>query len=389
MIGNGLSPRSHLKQARSKKALEECLEVAGLQPEDIERLEIISAEETESSYNSNIENYIGIARVPIGLAGPVLVNGQYAKGRFLVPMATSEAALVASYNRGMSAITAAGGAVTTSRNCGVIRTPAFLFKTPEDARQFSIWVEGRKGDLEKLTGNFTRHGKLISLSTVVDHNVAFVLFRYDTSEAAGQNMVTVITDGLMEIISSECPIRIERSYIESNCSGDKKSTGLGYISGRGRHATASVDLDEAVLRDVLSTSVDEVATYGEVAQLGSMLAMQVGSQGHFANALAAIYLATGQDIACVSESSIGITRITRIDSGVRVTVTVPNIMVGTVGGGTSMPTPAICHKIIGADSARALSEVIAATCLAGEVSIMSAIASGQFARAHRILSRHR
>ena len=343
-------------------------------------------------YSANIENFIGTVKLPVGIIGPMRVNGLNAKGDFHVPMATTEAALVASYARGAYVATKAGGISTALLYEGVIRSPAFVFSGLFDAGRFVEWVVCHIDTLIAAAEATTRYGKLTSLEPIIDNDVVFLICRYTTGDAAGQNMVTIATNALCQAILADCPVKIRAWYIEGNFSGDKKASFLGLITGRGRKISASVTLPAAVVEKHLGTTVQAMLDYGRVADLGSHLSGQIGAQAHFANGLAALYLATGQDAACVAESAVGITRMEGRGPDLFVSVTMPNILVGSVGGGTGLPSQSAGLNILGlkgAGKSAALAEVAAATCLCGEISIVAAIAAGEFTRAHENLARHR
>ena len=348
--------------------------------------------EAPEVYSANIENFIGTVKLPVGIIGPMRVNGLNAKGDFHVPMATTEAALVASYARGAYVATKAGGISTALLYEGVIRSPAFVFSGLFDAGRFVEWVVCHIDTLIAAAESTTRYGKLTSLEPIIDNDVVFLICRYTTGDAAGQNMVTIATNALCQAILADCPVKIRAWYIEGNFSGDKKASFLGLITGRGRKISAAVTLPAAVVEKHLGTSVQAMLDYGRVADLGAHLSGQIGAQAHFANGLAALYLATGQDAACVAESAVGITRMEGRGPDLFVSVTMPNILVGSVGGGTGLPSQSAGLNILGlkgAGKSAALAEVAAATCLCGEISIVAAIAAGEFTRAHENLARHR
>jgi hydroxymethylglutaryl-CoA reductase (NADPH) len=288
-------------------------------------------------YSANIENFIGTVKLPVGIIGPLRINGLNAHGDFHVPMATTEAALVASYGRGALAATRAGGVGTALLYEGVIRTPAFVFDDLLSTGMFVDWVVHEIESLRASAEATTKHGKLVSLEPVIDNNVAFLICRYTTGDAAGQNMVTIATNALCEDIVARCPVRPKAWYIEGNFSGDKKASSLGLVTGRGRKVSASVTLPAEVVEKTLGTTVQAMLDYGQVANLGAHLSGQLGAQAHFANGLAALYIATGQDAACVAESAMGITRMERRGEDLFCSVTMPNILVGSVGGGTDFP----------------------------------------------------
>jgi len=205
-------------------------------------------------------------------------------------------------------------------------------------------------------------------------------------------MVTLAADAICEFLKTDCPVKPEHCFVEANYSGDKKASFLGMHEGRGRKVTASVTIPNDLIRRRLRVEPEKMLAYGRVASLGATLSGQFGAQAHYANALAALYIATGQDAACVSESSVGFTRMEARNEAVFFSVTLPNILVGTVGGGTALPTQNAALKLMGLagpGNAAALAEVTASLCLSGEISIIAAMASGQFAKAHKKLARDR
>ena len=347
---------------------------------------------TLPAYAANIENMIGTVKLPVGVAGPLRVNGLHAQGDYVVPLATTEAALVASYARGADLITRAGGAAAAMLSEGVLRSPAFLFADMVDAGTFVGWAAANAERLRAAAEATTRHGKLEAIEPFIDNDTVFLVCRYTTGDAAGQNMVTIATDALCRAVLEGCPVQPRAWFIEGNFSGDKKASYLGLITGRGRKVSASVVIPEALVRRCLHVGIDRMLDYARVAQLGAMLSGQIGAQGHYANGLAAFYIATGQDAACVAESAVGFTRMERRDDGLFMSVTLPNLLVGSVGGGTGLPAQRAALELMGlagAGKAAALAEVAASLCLAGEISIMAAIAAGDFTRAHHSLARTR
>lgn len=343
-------------------------------------------------YSSNIENMIGVVTLPVGVTGPLRVNGLHAKGDYVIPLATTEAALVASYARGADVITRSGGATAALLSEGVVRSPAFVFADLVEAGSFVAWIVANGGNLRAVAEATTRHGRLESIDPFIDNDIVFLVCRYTTGDAAGQNMVTIATEAMCRAIIEICPIVPRHWFVEGNFSGDKKASYLGLLTGRGRKVSASVVIPKAVVRRCLRVEVERMLDYARVAQLGAMLSGQIGAQGHYANGLAALYLATGQDAACVAESAVGFTRMEDRDGDLFMSVTMPNILVGSVGGGTSLPSQSAGLSLLGlagSGNAAALAEVVASTCLAGEISIMAAIAAGEFTRAHHRLARGR
>ena len=339
----------------------------------------------------NIENFIGMAQIPVGLAGPLLVNGTEAQGDFLIPLATTEGTLVASYNRGMKACREAGGISSVCLMQGVQRSPFFKFRNIGEAGQFVQWVHDQLPVFHRLVAKSSRHAQLHNLDTNMEGNSVILTFEYGTGDAAGQNMVTVCTDRICRFIVEHSPFMPGEWYLESNYSGDKKATALSFSAVRGKKMTSEVLLPESVVRRVLKTTPEAMARYWQASTLSVVQSGAIGAQGHIANGLTALFIACGQDVACISESSIGLTRMELNDAGdLYVAVTLPSLIVGTVGGGTGLPTQRECLELMdcyGVGKARKLAEICCAVALAGELSIAAALAEGHFCGAHERLGR--
>jgi hydroxymethylglutaryl-CoA reductase (NADPH) len=344
-------------------------------------------------YQHHVENLIGTLKVPVGLAGPLRVNGLFAQGEYYLPLATTEAALVASYSRGARLISEAGGCTAVLLAEGLTRAPGFAFRSLQEAGLFLVWALGHVEELRRAGEATTRHGKLADLRVAVEGNHVYLLFEFITGDAAGQNMVTIATDAICAYIADHSPVRPQAWFVEANLSGDKKASAQSFLSVRGKKVTAEVRIPRGLTARRLHTTPDRMVEYWRMSAIGGVLSGTMGIHGHYANGLAALYLATGQDVACVAESAVGVTRLERTDEGgLYAAVTLPNLTVGTVGGGTSLPGPQACLEILGLGgpgNAAALAEVCAGLCLAGELSIIGALAAGEFARAHRRLARGR
>lgn len=299
-------------------------------------------------FQGNIENLIGTLKIPVGVAGPLRVNGLFAKGDYPVPLATTEAALVASYHRGTSLITEAGGCSAMVLIESVNRSPSFSFAALTDASQFVMWALAEMETFQKIAASTTRHGELIDLGTTIEGNHVYL------------NMVTIATQAIFDHILAHSPVRPVRAYVESNLSGDKKASARAFSNGRGKKVTAEVSLPADLVKKRLHCSVGEMCDYWQTSAIGGVLSGTIGIQGQFANGLAALYLATGQDVACVAESAVGVTRFEKTREGdLDATVTLPGLMVGTVGGGTGLPTQKACLQLMNLadpEKARALRE---------------------------------
>jgi len=337
-------------------------------------------------FQGNIENFVGMAQLPLGVIGPLRINGAYAHGDFHIPMATTEGALIASHNRGAKVISLSGGARVLCLTERVSRAPGFIFSNLIEAGQFIVWVVQRFENLKSRVKDTTRHGQLEDIRVTLEGNHVYLNFEYTTGDAAGQNMVTIATDALCRSIVADCPVKPKHWFIESNMSGDKKATALSYLSVRGKKVTAEVEIPRTLVQEFLHTAPEMIMEYWKMSFVGGVQSGSIGVQGHYANGLAALFIACGQDAACVSEASVGITRVDVAGKGdLYISVTLPNLIVGTVGGGTGLPTQRECLEMLGCKgegTARKFAEICAATLLAGEISIMGALAAGQFTQAH-------
>jgi hydroxymethylglutaryl-CoA reductase (NADPH) len=339
----------------------------------------------------NIENFIGMSQVPTGVIGPLRVIGTAAEGDFFVPLATSEGALVASYHRGAKATHLAGGVRSVCLTQGVQRAPMFRFKDLSDLGKFIVWLLPLDQQFRDIVAQTSRFAQLDDISTNIEGNQLTIIFNYTTGDASGQNMVTICTDAICKWIIENAPIKPEYWFIEGNFSGDKKATAMSFMNVRGKKVTAEVELSADIVSQVLKTTSRKMAQYWQSSTVGIIQTGSIGAQGHYANGLAALFIATGQDAACVSEAAVGITRMEEtIDGGLYAAVTLPNLIVGTVGGGTGLPTQRECLEMMGcagAGSARKYAEIAAALVLAGELSIAAALSAGHFTSAHQKLGR--
>ncbi|MEW6996465.1 hydroxymethylglutaryl-CoA reductase [Colwelliaceae bacterium BS250] len=346
---------------------------------------------TMQQYKKNIENFIGTVKLPVGIAGALRVNGLFAQGDYFIPLATTEAALVASYNRGALLISEAGGCSAMLLNEGVSRTPGFAFATLIQAGQFVAWITTQLEQFTKLAQSTSSHVELKDLKINIEGNHVYLIFDYLTGDASGQNMVTIATNAVFETILENSPIKPKYAFLDGNLSGDKKATSQSLNGVRGKKVTAEVHISADLIEQRLHTTPERMADFWRMSSVGGVLSGAVGVQGHYANGLAALYIACGQDAACVAESAVGVTRMELNDDGsLYAAVTLPNLMVGTVGGGTALPSQAANLDILGLagnGNAKALAEVCASLCLAGELSIIGAFCAGHFAKAHRKLAR--
>lgn len=359
----------------------EHLETTQLQPEQLK---------------GNIENFIGAVQVPVGLAGPLLLRGQYAQGYHFAPFATTEGALVASACRGAKALSKSGGVHTYVMAQQMMRAPVFITESCQDALQLQAWLLDHRKEIEAKVSGTSRHAQLLRMEPFILGRTLHVRFVYQTGDASGQNMTTACTWKVCQWIMAQMhyypAIRIQNFYIESNMSGDKKVNYLNFGSGRGIRVVAEAVLSHEVLRQVLKIEADELLEGVSHFMNGSTQLGMLGFNINIANTIAAIFAATGQDIACVHESSIGQLSIQKHPVGVYASLVLPSLIIATVGGGTGLPTQRDCLKVMGCagtGQVNKLAEIIAGFCLALDLSTLSSIVSGQFASAHERLGRNR
>lgn len=347
--------------------------------------------EDKSVFEGNIENYIGLTQIPTGIIGPVKVLGTAAIGDFYIPMATTEGALIASYQRGATAASICGGITSLCLTEGVQRSPVFKFENMGLLAEFLIWVVQYMDVYKTITSKISNYAKLLEMRPNIEGNHLILTFEYETGDASGQNMVTICTDAICEYIITNCPTKPIIWFIESNYSGDKKATTISFTTVRGKKVSAEVEIKKEVVKKILRTTPDALVKYCNASTIGAIQSGAIGAQGHFSNGLAAIFMACGQDVACVSEAATGITRMEVTPKGdLYACVTLPNLIVGTVGGATSLPTQRECLELMdcyGTGKSQKFAEICAAVILAGELSITSAISAGHFVKAHRILGR--
>ncbi|HEY7476270.1 MAG TPA: hydroxymethylglutaryl-CoA reductase [Vicinamibacterales bacterium] len=386
-----MPPRVPGGSAVTTEAIDARWALAAMPPAARDELADARTIEQREAYARSVENFVGTVKVPVGLAGPLRVNGLHATGDYYVPLATTEAALVASYSRGAQVVTEAGGCAALLLNEGVSRAPGFAFDTLGDAAHFAAWAATAVEHFKAVAEATSRYGRLLDMGLEVEGNHVYLEFVFTTGDAAGQNMVTIATEAICRAIVERAPVRPRYWFVEANLSGDKKATTHSFMSVRGKKVAAEVVIPAALLADRLHTTAGAMIDYWRMSALGGVMSGSIGVHGHYANGLAALFIACGQDAACVAEAAVGVTRFEPADAGgLYAAVTLPNVIVGTVGGGTRLPSQHACLDILGlngADCARAFAELIAALSLAGELSITAALAAGQFTEAHHRLAR--
>ncbi len=341
--------------------------------------------EKPQDYAGNIEGLIGMTSIPTGICGPLKIRGQEAVGEFYVPLATTEGALVASVARGCQVITMSGGAEVRIMSDSILRTPIFVFEDIEQMIRFSKWVEDSFDDLKKAAESTTSHGKLLEIGQFPIGSKIVLRFVFSTGDASGQNMTTIATRRAVDYILSNFEGEIREWFLESNLSGDKKINGINFTGNRGKKVVAQCRIPADVVIKNLHTTPERMYRLAELSMITSLQAHSFGVQAHYANTLAAVYIAAGQDPACVAESAVGITNLELVNGDLQVSVTLPGLMVGTVGGGTRLPTQNRCLQMMtcaGPGKAGRFAEILAVAVLAGEISIIGAMAADEFTDAH-------
>ena len=337
----------------------------------------------------NIENMIGTVQVPLGFVGPLRINGDHAAGEFVVPMATTEGALLASVNRGCSVITASGGATSVVVKDAMTRAPVFRVRDSRHAVEVAGWVEKNYDRLREAAQATTSHGRLLSAQPFAVGRSFYLRLSYSTGDAMGMNMATIASEAVSRLIEKETGAVLVS--VSGNLCVDKKPAAINSVLGRGKIVLADVTVPRAVLEEKMHATPEAVAeTCFRKCGIGSSLAASLGSNAHAANMIAALYIATGQDPAQVVEGSMVTTTCEVVDEGLYASVRLPCVEVGTVGGGTRLPCQSEALSMIGClgeGKAPKLAEIVGAVVLAGELSTLSAQAAGQLGQAHKSLGR--
>ncbi|MEM1939381.1 MAG: hydroxymethylglutaryl-CoA reductase (NADPH) [Acidilobaceae archaeon] len=350
----------------------------------------------EEVYGRNIENAIGAVQIPVGIVGPLRVDGEYASGEFYVPLATTEGALIASVNRGVKAITLSGGAKTRVLKDGMTRAPLIWTPSVEEALRFIEWTKSNIEAFKAKVSEATRHGSLIDVQPFIVGNLVWLRLVYKTGDAMGMNMATLASDKICSYIESSYDGPARCISLSGNMCTDKKPAIINRLLGRGKYVIAEAVVRENIVENILKAK-PELIHYINITKnlLGSAVAGSNSFNAHYANIIAAIFIATGQDAAQVVESSMGFTWTELRDRDLYISVTLPSLEVGTIGGGTRLPAQREALRLLGVEgggnppgvNALKFAEIIAATVLAGELNLLAALASGHLARAHEKFGR--
>ncbi|KAL4277924.1 hypothetical protein GQ457_03G004930 [Hibiscus cannabinus] len=346
----------------------------------------------ESILGQCCEMPVGYVQIPVGIAGPLLLNGK----EFSVPMATTEGCLVASTNRGCKAIHLSGGATSVLLKDGMTRAPVVRFGTAKRAADLKLYLED-PNNFETISIVFnrsSRFGRLQSIKCAIAGKNLYMRFTCSTGDAMGMNMVSKGVQNVLDFLQTDFP-DMDVLGISGNFCSDKKPAAVNWIEGRGKSVVCEAIIKGDVVRKVLKTSVESLVELNMLKNLtGSAMAGALGGfNAHAGNIVSAVFIATGQDPAQNVESSHCITMMEAVNDGndLHVSVTMPSIEVGTVGGGTQLASQSACLNLLGVKGAskevpgansRTLATIVAGAVLAAELSLMSAIAAGQLVKSH-------
>ncbi|WP_435355614.1 hydroxymethylglutaryl-CoA reductase [Emticicia sp. SJ17W-69] len=341
----------------------------------------------------NIENFIGVAQVPIGLAGPIRVLGEYAQGDFYIPMATTEGTLVASYNRGMKLLSESGGVTCTVMDDAMQRAPLFVFENARYSRNFGKWIDNNFGAIKAKAEETTNSGKLLDIEQYIVGKLHWLRFNFTTGDAAGQNMVTKATHRACHWMLEQNIEGLEHFSMAANMDTDKKHSHLNTLQTRGKRVVAEATIPKHLLEKIMHTTGNALFKQRQLSNMGAILSNSSNNGAHSANGLTAMFIATGQDVANIAESSAAVTYSELKENGdYYMSITIPSLIIATYGGGTALPTQRECLEILGcfgADKVYKLAEIMAAVVLAGELSLASAIVANEWVSSHEALGRNR
>ncbi len=340
----------------------------------------------------NVENFVGVAQVPIGLAGPLLITGEHAQGEFYVPMATTEGTLVASYNRGMRLLSESGGVKTTVVDDHMQRSPVFIFDDALQAREFGAWVDEHCDEIRGAAEATTRSGRLTYIGQYQIGPLRYLRLNYTTGDAAGQNMTGKATLAACEWISENHPDR-PRFILSGNIDTDKKHSRINMLLTRGKRVVAEATVKNELLQSLMGVDAKTMFWSRQISMAGSFLVGAANNGAHAANGLTAMFIACGQDVANVSESHAGVVYTQLLDNGDYYwSITLPALIVATYGGGTGLATQRECLEMLGCygpGKVMKFAEICAAVVLAGETSLGAAILHGDWVTSHDRFGRNR
>ncbi|MEM6966729.1 MAG: phosphotransferase [Bacteroidota bacterium] len=344
----------------------------------------------------NIESYIGSVEIPLGLVGPLLMNTQGVQELVYAPAGTLEGALVASMNRGAKVVSHSGGFNAVLLHQRMVRSPMFIFKNLEECVVFKNWVTQRFYEIKSIAERYSNHASLQEIQPIIAHRSVHLKMIYQTGDAAGQNMTTTCTANsirwIYENFTRAYAIEPEQMVIEGNAASDKKVSHFSIQQGRGIHVVAECELTDQAIERILRVKSEDMLTALQQSQTMSRMDGMIGYNINITNALAAVFVATGQDLASIHESGVGILNMEKTERGVYCTLHLPALTIGTVGGGTQLLRQKEALRMMdcaGKGKVERFAKIIAGLALALEVSTFAAIVGGQFAKAHESMGRNK
>ncbi|HYF04234.1 MAG TPA: phosphotransferase [Patescibacteria group bacterium] len=372
------------------------MRLAFLKAQDMHIAGIAETNFAAGDIRNNIESLVGSVEIPVGLVGPLLFKNNDAGEMVYTLAATLEGALVASMNRGAKALSLSGGFSAYVLHQKMIRTPMFIFKNLHESAIFKTWIEANFDNIKHVAEQYSNHAKLTSILTFVVGKSVHLKFVYTTGDATGQNMSTACTWHatlwIQKNFEQQKSIEIVHYVIEGNGASDKKVSGFSINHGRGIHVVAETHLREDVINKILRTTSDDIVRCFNQSLAMSRLDSMVGYNINVANAIAAIFAATGQDLGSIHESACGILNVEKTDEGLYLSLNLPTLVIGTIGGGTHLKCQREALELMncfGNGKMVRFAQLIAGFALSLEISTYAAIVSGQFAKAHEKLGRNK
>lgn len=377
--------RAYLSVDERRKAFEEKL---GIKIPNIGNYSL----DAQLASSRNCENMIGVIQIPLGIAGPLKIKSSLQNRDVFIPLATTEGALVASVNRGSSAMMQSGGANVISKKIGITRAPVFVVEDTRQGEKTIKWIENNFNEIKKITDSSSTHLKLSDINPRMVGKNLFLRFKFDSQDAMGMNMATIACTLAADFIEKKTKAKLVS--ISGNVCVDKKPNMFNFIEGRGIQVWADCILPVKVVEKVLKTTPEKfVDVVTRKIYLGSIISGSIGANSHAANVLAAIFAATGQDIAHIAEVSSVVMTAELVKKGLYVSVFLPDIVLGTIGGGTGLATQKEALGILGVSggnngkNSQKLAEIVGAAVLAGEISLIASLSANSLASAHRKLGR--
>lgn len=335
----------------------------------------------------NCENMIGAAQIPLGVAGPLKIKNK----NYFLPLATTEGALVASVNRGCRAVSLSGGVRVLVENIGITRGPVFKTNSLLASAELKNWLEEHFADLNNLAKETSGHLGLKKLETQILGRSVFIRFYFDSQEAMGMNMATIAVDKFASFIEKQTGNHC--LALSGNFCVDKKASWFNFVLGRGKRVWAEAQISEKIVEEVLKTTPEKISqVWLNKCLLGSALSGSIGFNAHFGNIVAAIFAACGQDLGHITEGSLGITTTELVGKDLQISIYLPDLLIGTIGGGTTLETQKEALNLMGIKNGKKgsslqLAGIIGGAVLAGELSLLASLAEGSLALAHQKLTR--